>query len=81
MALLRTIDGGRTIHSVDGIHHGDVHDLWIDPKARERLIIGNDGGVDLSIDGGEHWFAPPQAWSQFYNVDADDRRPCSIGGA
>lgn len=80
VALLRTIDGGRTIHSVDGIHHGDVHDLWIDPRARERLIIGNDGGVDLSIDGGEHWFAPPQAWSQFYNVDADDRRPYHVGG-
>ncbi len=80
VSLLRTIDGGRTIHSVDGIHHGDVHDLWIDPRARERLIIGNDGGVDLSIDGGRHWFAPPQPWSQFYNVDADDRWPYRVGG-
>ena len=80
VALLRTIDGGRTIQSVGGIHHGDVHDLWIDPRARERMIIGNDGGIDLSLDGGEHWFAPPQPWSQFYNVDADDRVPYHVGG-
>ncbi|MEO8196637.1 MAG: glycosyl hydrolase [Thermoanaerobaculia bacterium] len=80
VALLRTIDGGRTIQSVDGIHHGDVHDLWIDPRVRERLIIGNDGGIDLSVDGGGHWFAPPQPWSQFYNVDADDRQPYHVGG-
>ncbi len=80
VALLRTIDGGRTIQSVGGIHHGDVHDLWIDPRARERLIIGNDGGVDLSVDNGGHWFAPPQPWSQFYNVDADDRLPYHVGG-
>ncbi|MEO7793924.1 MAG: glycosyl hydrolase [Thermoanaerobaculia bacterium] len=80
VALLRTIDGGRTIQSVDGIHHGDVHDLWIDPKARNRILIGNDGGVDLSFDGGASWFAPPVAWSQFYNVDADDRDPYAVGG-
>jgi photosystem II stability/assembly factor-like uncharacterized protein len=78
--LLRTIDGGRSLQSVQGIHHGDVHDLWIDPKARERLIIGNDGGVDLSYDGGASWFAPPLPWSQFYNVDADDREPYHVGG-
>ncbi|MDQ1349325.1 MAG: hypothetical protein QG573_2704 [Acidobacteriota bacterium] len=80
VALLRTIDGGRSIHSVGGIHHGDVHDLWIDPRAPERVIIGNDGGVDLSLDGGKTWFAPPMPWSQFYNVDVDDRLPYRVGG-
>lgn len=80
VALLRTIDGGRSIHSVGGIHHGDVHDLWIDPRARERVIIGNDGGVDLSLDGGKTWFAPSMPWSQFYNVDVDDRQPYQVGG-
>ena len=44
------------------------------------MIIGNDGGVDLSLDGGENWFAPPLPWSQFYNVDADDRVPYHVGG-
>ncbi len=78
--LLRTIDGGRTIQSVGEIHHGDVHDLWIDPRARERMIIGNDGGVDLSLDGGSKWFAPALPWSQFYNVDVDERIPYWVGG-
>jgi photosystem II stability/assembly factor-like uncharacterized protein len=80
VGLLRTIDGGRTIQSVAGIHHGDVHDLWIDPRARERVIVGNDGGVDLSLDGGREWFAPALPWSQFYNVDVDDRTPYRLGG-
>ena len=80
VALLRTIDGGRTIHSVGEIHHGDVHDLWIDPQAPQRVIIGNDGGVDLSLDGGSKWFAPALPWSQFYNIDVDDRVPYHVGG-
>jgi photosystem II stability/assembly factor-like uncharacterized protein len=80
VSLLRTIDGGKTIHAVGGIHHGDVHDLWIDPRAAQRVIIGNDGGVDLSWDGGRKWFAPRLPWSQFYNVDADDRVPYHVGG-
>lgn len=80
VSLLRTIDGGKTIHAVGGIHHGDVHDLWIDPRAPRRMIIGNDGGVDLSLDGGRKWFAPRLPWSQFYNVDADDRVPYHVGG-
>ena len=80
VSLLRTIDGGKTIHAVGGIHHGDVHDLWIDPRAPQRVIIGNDGGVDLSLDGGRKWFAPRLPWSQFYNVDADDRVPYHVGG-
>jgi len=41
-----------------GIHHGDHHDLWIDPADTRRMISANDGGVDLTLDGGESWFSP-----------------------
>ena len=38
--LLKTIDGGKTFKRVKGIHHGDHHDLWIDPKNPRRMIDG-----------------------------------------
>jgi len=78
--MLRTIDGGATIHSVPGFGHGDHHDLWIDPVDPRRMIAGNDGGVDLSGDGGKSWRAPHLPLAQFYNLDVDDRVPYHVGG-
>ena len=79
--MLKTIDGGKTIKRVKGIHHGDHHDLWIDPKNPKRMIAANDGGVDISTDGGETWYAPPLPIAQFYHVDADNRVPYHVAGA
>ncbi|HET7600162.1 MAG TPA: glycosyl hydrolase [Gemmatimonadales bacterium] len=79
--LLKSIDGGRTIVSVKGAHHGDHHDIWIDPANPRRMIGGNDGGVDITEDGGEHWFAPPLPISQFYHVAVDDATPYHVMGA
>ena len=56
MPLLKSIDGGKTFKRVKGPHHGDHHDLWIDPKNPERMIDGNDGGVDITTNGGETWY-------------------------
>ncbi len=69
--LLRSIDGGKTLQTVKGLHHGDHHDLWIDPKNPKRMISGNDGGVDITTNGGETWYAPPLPISQFYHVSVD----------
>lgn len=79
--MLRSIDGGKTLQYVKGIHHGDHHDLWIDPKDPRRMISANDGGVDVSTNGGETWFAPPLAISQFYHVSTDTRTPYRVAGA
>jgi photosystem II stability/assembly factor-like uncharacterized protein len=79
--LLRTIDGGKTIKYVKGPHHGDYHDAWIDPRNPKRMIVANDGGVDISIDGGETWYAPPLMIGQFYHVSADTRVPYRVAGA
>ena len=73
--MLHSIDGGKTLQYVKGLHHGDLHDVWIDPKNPKRMIAANDGGVDISINGGETWFAPPLPISQFYHVSADTRCP------
>jgi photosystem II stability/assembly factor-like uncharacterized protein len=78
--LLRTIDGGATIKLVEA-HHGDHHDMWVDPKNPKRLITAQDGGVSISTDGGENWFTPPLPIAQFYHVSADTSVPYRVMGA
>lgn len=78
--LLKSIDGGKTIFHVPGTSHGDHHDLWIDPTEPRRMIVGHDGGIDLTVDGGKTWWAPKLPLSQFYNLDVDDRLPYHVGG-
>lgn len=78
--LLKTVDGGKTIISVDAKIHGDHHDIWIDPRDPRRVMSGNDGGVGISVDGGLTWTAPPMPTPQFYNIDVDDRWPYHVGG-
>ena len=45
--MLKSSDGGRSFKPVRGFHHGDHHDLWIDPRNPDRMIDANDGGVDI----------------------------------
>src|SRR5262245_13205231 len=79
--LLRTIDGGKTIRRIKGAHHGDHHDVWIDPINPKRIINGNDGGVDLTWNGGQTWYAPPIPLAQFYHVAVDNATPYHVHGA
>jgi photosystem II stability/assembly factor-like uncharacterized protein len=79
--MIRSIDGGKTLQIVKGLHHGDHHDLWIDPRNPKRMISANDGGVDVTTNGGDSWFAPPLPISQFYHVAVDNRRPYYVAGA
>ena len=79
--LLHSIDGGRTIIYARGYSHGDNHDLWIDPQNPKRMILGNDGGVNVTVNGGESWFGPSLPISQFYHVSADSRAPYFVAGA
>jgi photosystem II stability/assembly factor-like uncharacterized protein len=79
--MLRSLDGGKTLQYMKGLHHGDLHDVWMDPKNPKRMIAANDGGVDISNNSGETWFAPPLPISQFYHVSVDTRTPYRIAGA
>ena len=79
--MVRTIDGGKSLEFVRGIHHGDHHDVWFDPTNPKRMITGNDGGVDVSSDGGKSWTAPALPISQFYHVSVDTRTPFMIAGS
>jgi photosystem II stability/assembly factor-like uncharacterized protein len=78
--LLKSIDGGQSFVRVKGTHHGDHHDVWIDPKDPRRIIDSNDGGMDITVNGGETWQAPMLPISQFYHVSADTRTPYWVMG-
>jgi photosystem II stability/assembly factor-like uncharacterized protein len=74
-------DGGRTFKSRNA-PHGDHHDLWIAPENSDRMIIGDDGGGQISYDAGQNWSTyHNQPTSQFYRVTTDDSFPYRIYGA
>src|SRR6266581_2855677 len=71
-SLLESKDGGKSF-APDSLHlvHGDYHALWIDPADAGHLIIGNDGGVYASRDGGKAWEHMAIPIGQFYTVIVD----------
>ena len=77
----RSNDGGKTFETYNA-PHGDHHDLWIAPNDNQRLIIGDDGGAQISFDGGENWSTyQNQPTAQFYRVTTDNSFPYKIYGA
>jgi photosystem II stability/assembly factor-like uncharacterized protein len=75
-------DGGKTWKNMDKANvHADHHALWVDPNRDSHLINGNDGGVNISYDDGEHWFkANSPAVGQFYSVTVDNAKPYNVYG-
>ncbi|HEX8617147.1 MAG TPA: glycosyl hydrolase [Thermoanaerobaculia bacterium] len=73
-------DGGKTFRPID-TPHGDNHDLWIDPNDPLRMIEANDGGANVSTDGGASWTAQDQPTAQFYRVTTDNSFPYRLLGA
>ncbi|QXD15831.1 glycosyl hydrolase [Rhodocaloribacter litoris] len=78
--LLRSTDGGRTFRPVP-TPHGDNHALWINPHDNRILINGNDGGANVSFNGGKTWSTQAnQPTAQFYRVITDNRFPYYVYG-
>ena len=74
-------DGGKTF-TLKNAPHGDHHDLWIDPNNNNRMVIADDGGAQISNDGGENWTTYyNQPTAQFYRVATDNHFPYRIYGA
>lgn len=77
----KSTDGGKTFGTYNA-PHGDHHDLWIAPEDPNRMIIGDDGGAQVTYDGGETWSTyHNQPTSQFYRVTTDNHFPYRIYAA
>jgi photosystem II stability/assembly factor-like uncharacterized protein len=73
--MWKSTDGGKNFDRIS-TPHGDNHDLWIDPNDSRRMIQGNDGGANVSFNGGESWSTIyNQLTAQFYTVTTDNREP------
>ena len=74
----KSTDGGKSFNTFNA-PHGDHHDLWISPEDSQRMIIGDDGGAQISYDGGETWSTYyNQPTAQFYRVTTDNSFPYRI---
>ncbi len=73
--FFKSVDGGRTWEIVS-TPHGDNHDMWINPENPDIFIQSNDGGANVTQDGGKSWSSQHnQATAELYQVDVDDRFP------
>jgi photosystem II stability/assembly factor-like uncharacterized protein len=77
----KSTDGGRTFESM-GTPHGDNHDMWIDPNNALRMVEANDGGANVSYNGGVTWTRQDnQPTAQFYHVTTTEHFPYHVCGA
>jgi photosystem II stability/assembly factor-like uncharacterized protein len=76
----RSTDGGKTWRAIQ-TPHGDNHDLWIDPGNPLRMIESNDGGANVSINGGESWTRQEYSTAQLYHVATTRDIPYHVCGA
>lgn len=80
--LIKSNDSGKSWMSIDYENmHGDYHALWINPNKSGHLIVGNDGGINISYDDGENWmkFNSPSV-GQFYDINVDMKEPYNVYG-
>ncbi len=80
-------DGGKTFSGLGSLnvfgssYHSDVHDIWVNPKNTEQLVIGTDGGVYVTLDRGATWrFVGSLPVGQFYHVSFDMEWPFNVYG-
>ena len=78
--MYRSTDNGKTFRAIQ-VPHGDNHDLWIAPNDPQRMIEGNDGGANVSFNGGRSWTEQDQATAQFYHVTTTNHFPYRVCGA
>lgn len=77
----RSTDGGRTFTLVP-VPHGDVHDLWINPEDTDVMVLGDDGGAVVTLNGGRTWSTMyNQPTAEMYDVVVDNQEPYRVYGS
>jgi len=77
----KSVDGGKTFKT-EQTPHGDNHDLWINPRDPKIMIQSNDGGANVTLDGGATWSSQAnQPTAEIYQVAVDDQFPYRLYGA
>jgi photosystem II stability/assembly factor-like uncharacterized protein len=77
----RSSDGGKTFRRAQA-PHGDHHDIWINPKNSQFMVQSNDGGANISLDGGRTWSTQDnQPTAEIYQVAVDNQYPYRVYGA
>ncbi len=80
VGFMLSTDAGKTFKSINTLH-GDHHDLWIDPADGNRMIVADDGGAQISFDGGNNWSTyMNQPTAQVYRLSTDNAFPYRILG-
>jgi photosystem II stability/assembly factor-like uncharacterized protein len=77
----KSTDGGKTFPRPIESHHGDNHDLWIASNDPQRMILGDDGGGEVSNNGGRSWTDVDYPTAQFYHVTTTNHFPYRVCGA
>ena len=79
--LYRSVDAGRTFDPI-AVPHGDTHDLWINPSNPNYMIVGDDGGAQVTVNGGASWTTyMNQPTAELYDVIVDNDFPYRLYGA
>jgi photosystem II stability/assembly factor-like uncharacterized protein len=75
-----SLDGGVTKAPDPPKAGGDLHDIWIDPTDPDRMMVGDDGGVGISVNRGKTWLRVALPNAQMYHVHTDNRIPYYVYG-
>ena len=79
--FFKSTDGGRTFKTVT-TPHGDNHSLWINPDNPEIMVQSNDGGANVTTNGGLTWSSQlNQPTAEIYQIETDDQFPYRLYGA
>ncbi len=79
--MYKSVDGGKTFERIR-VPHGDNHGLWINPHNTDIMINSNDGGANVSFNGGRTWSTQQnQPTAEFYRVTVDNQFPYRVYGA
>lgn len=81
VGFFKSTDGGETFPRTFRVPHGDNHDLWIAPSDNSRMANANDGGGNVSLNGGDTWTDQDFATAQFYRVVTTNHEPYHVCGA